>query len=77
MNRYQDYEFAPLIPMLIWLHSKKHDEMNPQGPWHRAWEAMAGLLYKHEATRLIDLEHDIHEAIGIPVENCQCEVCHG
>lgn len=66
-----------LMPVLRWLHSEKHDEPNAQGEWHRAWEAMAQTLYWDPETRLRDLEHDVHENIGIPVENCQCEVCHG
>ena len=70
------YRLMYLMPALIWLHSKKHSEGDAGGQWHRAWNTMAGLLYPERYYALKDLEHAVHEAIGIPTDNCSCEVCH-
>ena len=64
-----------LIPVLTWLHSKKHDEKRLDGPWHLAWDEMGALLADGADYSPVAFEHSVHEAIGIPTEDCQCEVC--
>ena len=65
-----------LVPVFIWLHSKKHSEKNLRGPWHYAWEKMGGLVFNPMPYDPRALEHAVHDAIGIPTDDCQCEVCH-
>ena len=67
-----DYD---LLPMLIWLHSKKHDELSPNGQWHRAWDAISVLCFGDRPETPQEFEHAVHDAIGIPTDNCSCEVC--
>lgn len=69
-------DIVAVMPVLIWLHSKKHDEKVPYGQWHVAWGTMATLLYGEGSRALLAIEHQVHDAIGIPTDNCQCEVCH-
>ena len=67
---------ARLMPILIWAHSKKHEEKNLQGQWHSAWNTLTATLYPDEDDDLRIMEHAVHDAIGIPTDDCQCEVCH-
>jgi hypothetical protein len=53
-----------LTPVLLWLHSKKHDEKNPRGEWHRAWECFARLLYEGADEPIRALEKEVHKAFG-------------
>lgn len=75
MTLEQHEAFEALIPALTWLHSKKHDEKRTNGQWHRAWNAAAKLLTDNDPQYLIQFEHHVHNAIGLPADDCQCEVC--
>lgn len=65
-----------LGPVLIWLHSKKHDEKPSGWQWRKAWEAMAYAIYPYHDRRLHLLEQAAHTAQGLaPVDVCGCQLC--
>lgn len=49
---------------LLWLHSKKHDEKDPNGIFHREWQEFAHLFYSHTTEPVKVFEREVHKLFG-------------